>query len=94
MKQIDFTGKFLGLNGKPVTDENGKELPEINIFLGNSLVMIRSDEPIRNIEIARKIYTDRMITLEEADKRFLLEQIKKLELPDLIHEDLRARIEK
>ena len=93
IKRIDFTGKFLSLNGEPITTPDGKEYAEINILLGNSLSMLKSDDPMRNIIIAKDIYTKKVIDLNESDVEFLLKQIKLLELSDLMFEELRLRIE-
>ena len=93
IKRIDFTGKFTGLDGKPITSPDGKEYAEINILLGNSLSMLKSDDPMRNMIIAKDIYTKKVIDLNESDVEFLLKQIKLLELSDLMFEELRLRIE-
>ena len=94
IKQIDFTGKFTSLDGTPIKNEFGKPLEDIYIFLGNKLAMIQSDEPMRNLEIAREIFTKKVISLKQADKDFLIKQLEKLMLPDLMLLQLKERIEK
>lgn len=95
MKKFDFTGSFKGLDGKSIIDEKGNNIPNINIYLGNALAMIKTKEPIRTITIAKKIFEEKAPSLEEADGKYILKLIKeKLNLPDLMYEQIRERIEK
>jgi hypothetical protein len=93
MKQIDFTGKFLGLDGLPIMISTDKELADINIFVGNALASLKTTDPLRNLMIAKDIFTKRLIYLNEADCIFLLDRIKELNLSDVLYEQLRSRID-
>lgn len=93
--RLDFTGKFVGFDGEPVTDGNGNELADINVYIGNSLSMIRTDDPPRSLAIARKLYSDKLVDLEKHDKDYLFKLLPKLlNLSDLMLEQVQEIFEK
>jgi len=101
-KQIDLRGKFKGLDGKPILDQNGGELIDINKYVGNMIVMMTTEESARNVSLGTKIFESKLVTLEDHDVSFILNIIKeaknakppKIYFPDIMFNQFKEKMTK
>ena len=86
--ELDFTGKFKALDGENMFyyDESGvkKDLENINIYFSNLLVNLKTDQPMQNILLAQRIYTEGKIEVTAEESIFIKKRAEELEVSDIL----------
>lgn len=92
MKKVDFTGNFIGIDNEPAVDERDEKI-EISGFFSRKLSQQKTDDPIRTINLAKKIFEKKNVTLEDHDITYLKDIIKKMPLVDILTAELLTRLD-
>jgi hypothetical protein len=92
MKKVDFTGNFIGIDGEAVIDENGKKI-EISSYISKRLSQVKTDDPIRTINLCKKIFKEKNVSLEDHDIKYIKDNIKLLPIMDVLSAELLNRLE-
>jgi hypothetical protein len=92
MKKVDFTGNFMSIDGEPAIDEDNNKI-EISSYISRVLSKSKSAEPIRTMNIAKKIFDERAPLMEEHDIKYIRGVIDNLNIIDLFRAECLRRLD-